>query len=87
MDKRLFVVGATGFIGAEVVRQALAEGWTVSALVRSPDRGAKLPPGVRQVAGAAEAPGEWIAAAAGHAVLLDLVQPALPRRLTVASMP
>lgn len=39
---KVFVTGGTGFIGGEVVRQLRARGDEVVALVRSPEKGAKL---------------------------------------------
>lgn len=42
---RLVILGATGFLGRHVLRQALAAGHEVTAFVRSPS---KLPPDVRQ---------------------------------------
>jgi nucleoside-diphosphate-sugar epimerase len=39
---KVFVTGATGFIGGEVARQLRARGDEVVALVRSPEKGAKL---------------------------------------------
>jgi nucleoside-diphosphate-sugar epimerase len=39
---RVFVTGATGFIGGEVARQLRARGDDVACLVRTPEKGAKL---------------------------------------------
>ena len=39
---KVFVTGATGFIGGEVVRQLRQRGDEVACLVRSPEKGAKL---------------------------------------------
>src|SRR5215213_375082 len=39
---KVFVTGGTGFIGGEVVRQLRDRGDDVVALVRSPEKGAKL---------------------------------------------
>lgn len=60
----LLITGATGFLGAEVARQALRRGHAVRALVRSAS-GAGLPPGVQDavVADLADATGETLSAA------------------------
>ena len=39
---RAFVTGGTGFIGGRMVERLLDDGWDVSALVRSPERGARI---------------------------------------------
>jgi len=39
---KYFVTGATGFIGGEVVRQLIAAGHTVVAVVRSPEKAQAL---------------------------------------------
>src|SRR5581483_6141035 len=78
----LFVLGATGFIGGGLVRQALAQGLRVTALARSAERAAGLKAlGARVVIGDARNPAEWIPAAAGCDVLIDLLQPELPARI------
>ena len=38
----LFVLGATGFIGKEVVKEAVARGFRVKALARSPEKAGDL---------------------------------------------
>lgn len=48
---RAFVTGSTGFLGQALVRQLLARGWDVSALVRTFERARQLPAGVRAVPG------------------------------------
>lgn len=47
---RTAVVGATGYLGGHAVARLLADGHTVRAIVRSPERAA-LPPGVETVRG------------------------------------
>ena len=42
MSRAMFVLGGTGFIGHEVVIQAVQAGWQVKALVRSEDRASQL---------------------------------------------
>jgi nucleoside-diphosphate-sugar epimerase len=42
--RRALVTGATGFVGSALVRRLVADGWSVDALVRTPD--ASLPAGV-----------------------------------------
>jgi len=39
---RAFVTGGTGFIGGRMVERLLDDGWEVSALVRSPERAARI---------------------------------------------
>lgn len=39
---RAFVTGGTGFIGGRMVDRLLEDGWEVSALVRSPERAARI---------------------------------------------
>lgn len=78
----LFVLGATGFIGKEVVKEAVARGFRVKALARSPEKAGDLAAvGARIVSGGAQNPSEWVHEAAGCAVMIDLVQPALPARI------
>jgi len=82
-QKVMFVLGANGFIGKEVVRQARASGWTVKGLVRNESSGkALLAQGAVPVIGDASAPDEWIDAARRCDVLVDLVQPKVQSRLT-----
>lgn len=40
--KKIFVLGATGGTGQLIIRQALAKGYDVTAMVRSPEKGAGL---------------------------------------------
>lgn len=37
-ERRAFLTGATGFVGSHVARALCAEGWSVRALTRTPDR-------------------------------------------------
>jgi dihydroflavonol-4-reductase len=48
---RAFITGSTGFIGQHLVRELLAHGYEVSALVRTFERAQRLPAGVRVVPG------------------------------------
>jgi len=48
---KIFVTGATGFIGAHLSRRLVAEGHSVVALVRNPKKVAELPPEVERFAG------------------------------------
>ncbi len=53
--KTLLVTGGTGFIGREVCRHALAEGYRVRVLTRNPGAASTLLPGTTTVAAAAQA--------------------------------
>lgn len=81
-DRTLFVLGATGFIGKELVAEAMNAGWSVRALTRSAERAAPLKSaGAQVIQGSAEDPAAWRQEAAGTIALIDLVQPSFPRRL------
>jgi len=78
----LFILGANGFIGKEVVKEALRRGCRVKALVREVAKAAELAEsGARLIEGDAARPAEWIGEAATSNVMIDLVQPALPNRI------
>src|SRR5262245_23686896 len=78
----LFVLGATGYIGKEVVKEAISRGCRVKALARSPEKAADLQAlGALIIPGDASTPSDWIKEAAGSDVLIDLVQPELPKRI------
>jgi nucleoside-diphosphate-sugar epimerase len=87
MDRTLFVLGATGFIGRQVVAEAVATDWPMRALTCS-DAGTQAlrQAGAGPVPGDARQPDGWIVLARGAAALVDLLQPPLPRRLTRAAV-
>jgi len=79
MKKTMFVLGATGFVGSEVVRFALDSGWNVKALVRSQGSFDKLTNlGVTAILGDADDPSRWTSELRGTDVLIDLLQPEVP---------
>jgi nucleoside-diphosphate-sugar epimerase len=81
--KTMTILGGTGFIGGEVVAEAVGAGWHVNALTRSPEGARKLEAaGAHPVEGKAEEPGTWAKSLRGSSVVIDLVQPGLPGRLT-----
>jgi len=82
MPSTLFVSGGTGFIGREVVAEAVQAGWRVLALARSERSAAAL-----ETAGAEPVRGDatdnaWAREASGATVMIDLAQPELPKRLS-----
>lgn len=80
--RRLFVLGGTGFVGAETIREAVARGWEVAALVRSEEKAGRMRAlGAIPVLGDAGDPRGWLDAARGADALVDLVQPELPARI------
>lgn len=87
MKKSMFVLGANGFIGSEVVRQALASGWMVKALVRSERAYKQLEDqGAKPILGDAGTPATWISETRNTDVLIDLVQPKVLKRLTLGAV-
>ncbi len=83
MTPTMFVLGGTGFIGQRVVTHAVRRGFRVDALARSDDTHARLRAmGANPVAGDAEDPLAWREHVRHADALVDLLQPALPKRLT-----
>ena len=87
MERSVVILGAAGFVGAAVTRAAVAAGYRVLAVVRSPGALEYVETsGAHPLRGDAAVPGAWIHATAGADALIDLTQPALPTRLTVRAM-
>lgn len=74
MSPRVLVTGASGFVGAHVVRALSAEGFAVTALAREPSRAAHLLalPGVSLLAGDLLNLAPWRAHLAGHDACVHL---------------
>ncbi len=86
-EKQMFILGGTGFIGSETVREAVASGWKVVALVRrEADAAALRALGAVPVLGTAQEVDGWFEQAQRCSVIVDLVQPQLPRRVRVADI-
>lgn len=79
---RVFVTGATGLIGRQLIARLVARGDTIRALVRSPERAReKLPSTVELVAGDMAAAGAWMKNVAGCDAVVNLAgEPILGRR-------
>jgi len=70
---RAFVTGGTGFIGGRMVDRLLEDGWEVSALVRSPERAARIKErGATLVQGDITEPDTFINAIKGSDAVLHL---------------
>lgn len=67
---RVFLTGATGFVGTHLRRRFVADGHRVTGLARhaGPDE-----PGVEWLRGDVTEPGEWTRAVAGHDAVVHLV--------------
>ena len=87
MTQTLFILGGTGFIGRETVAEAVRSGVTVRALARSDAAAAVLrDAGAEPVSGSAQDAAAWADALRGADAVIDLVQPALPKRLGGGAM-
>lgn len=78
MEKVALIVGATGGIGSETARALLADGWTVRALHRDPERAAKTQAqlgSIEWVRGDALNVAEVVAAARGASVVVHAANP------------
>ena len=71
------VLGASGGVGGEVARRLAAQGWTVRALNRNPDRlsAADKASGFLWVQGDAMSPADVAAAAEGASAIVHAVNP------------
>jgi len=79
----LFVTGASGYIGLNLVKQAVTDGWRVKGLVRSQksaDRVVRA--GGHPVQGDATVPESWISEVEGATAFVDLAQPKFPKRMS-----
>lgn len=82
MSKKLFVLGAGGLIGRQLVAEAVGAGYRVVGLVRTPAAAAQIQAlGAEPVIGEGASPDPWIQKARGAKAIVDLIQPKLPRRL------
>lgn len=89
MDRaRIVVLGARGFLGAEVVRRAAERGQAITAVMR-PSTHAAPPsdkPGLSIAFADAADTERWIDHARGAAAVIDLIQPALTGRITQSTL-
>lgn len=81
---KLTVFGATGGIGQEIVRQALAAGHEVTAVVRDPARLAVSDGGLEVVTAQLSEPEALRPAVAGRDVVLSAIGPRSPRKTGIA---
>eukprot|EP00727_Mastigamoeba_balamuthi_P012188 m51a1_g7592 hypothetical protein (299) ;mRNA; r:215575-216700 len=65
---KVFVTGATGYIGSEVVKELLAHGHSVTALVRGD--ASRAPQGTTAVVGTLENSSEWTPVAVQHDAII-----------------
>lgn len=89
MDKRktVLVLGASGGIGGEVMRQLHAAGWQVRAMQRGMRAGGEVRDGVQWLRGDALQRADVLAAAAGCEVLVHAVNPPGYRRWDACVLP
>lgn len=86
-EKRALVIGATGGIGGAVADRLIADGWTVRALNRDPDRARATRPGLEWVRGDAMVEADVVAAAQGVQLLVHGANPPGYRNWAGLQMP
>jgi NAD+-dependent farnesol dehydrogenase len=69
---KVFITGATGFLGQELLTDLHERKHEITALVRSPQRAAGFPAGIRRVQGSIETPESYRRALPGHDVFIHL---------------
>ncbi len=69
---KIFITGANGFVGTNLITLFVREGHDITALVRSEKAGSALPSEASAVIGEPSKPGKWQEAVAGHDVLINL---------------
>ncbi|MGO9116209.1 MAG: TIGR01777 family oxidoreductase [Desulfomonilaceae bacterium] len=75
---RIFMTGANGFVGTNICRNLVKEGFQVTALVRG--KGKHLPGEVSRVIGESTKPGKWQESVAGYDVLINLAGASIFKR-------
>src|SRR4030081_2016471 len=81
---RLFILGATGGTGRQLIDQALTRGHQVTAFVRSPEK-LKVREGLSVQQGDPRDTAALTAALPGHDAVLSALGPPGPRRSTILS--
>src|SRR5690349_17047341 len=81
------VIGATGGVGGAVAERLAADGWSIRALNRDPVKARASHPGFDWVKGAAMAPADVVAAAAGCSVIVHGANPPGYRNWAGLQMP
>lgn len=82
---RLFILGATGGTGRQLIDQALARGHHVTAFVRSPEKLRSRREGLSVQQGDPRDAAVLTAALSGHDAVLSALGPPGPRRSTILS--
>src|ERR1700676_3294264 len=82
---RLFILGATGGTGRQLIDQALARGHHVTAFVRSPEKLRSRREGLSVQQGDSRDAAVLTAALSGHDAVLSALGPPGPRRSTILS--
>ncbi len=77
---KIFMTGANGFVGTNLIRFFHKNGHQISGLVRSQEKAARFPAGFTPVIGDATKSGDWQTAVAGHDVLINLAGPSIFQR-------